>query len=316
MIVVAILVAAVLIVGGLYVWYYSTIAGPIAQLAQNQKVLHDQVSSLPDIMPPSHLWPTYENKEAGFSIQYPPGWTYKDDNTGVFFQTELKSQFDTHTIRVKETKQTLEEWADSIDKSVVNRTIYMEIDNEPAIGFYNGELPPGLLLATKHDNKLYIFNSAGELMDRNNMLYLFKFIDEEENTKTEDINDIRYTFSNRGDMEFMNADTYRGLYNFTGKITVTGNYTYYKKNEHLLGGPDGNVCIENIKQSDINKFPIFKEDVRDVWFCFSNLDLAKKAFGPAGSKGEATVEIDNYTIDMMESEVWNMAELIKVIDKD
>ncbi len=123
----------------------------------------------------------------------------------------------------------------------------------------------------------------------------------------------RHDLSNKGDMQFKSANFYRGLYTFSGKITVTGRYIYYEKDAGILNDI---VCLDNIRESDVKKFPKFADDERDVWFCFSNQELAKKLFGPEGSSGQATIEIDNYTIDMMESEVWNTAELIRVINKN
>ncbi|HUT21982.1 MAG TPA: hypothetical protein VMX18_01080 [Candidatus Bipolaricaulota bacterium] len=146
-----------------------------------------------------------------------------------------------------------------------------------------------------------------------------EFAEEEENeikdaSKIETGRADGLNLSNKGDMTFYTADLDKSEFFFRGKITVTGNYTYYKPGEDMLGGRDGNVCFDNIKQTDIGKFPKFANDDRNIWFCFTNQELAKKLFGPAGSRGEATIEIDNYMINLRQTEVYNTAELVKVIE--
>ncbi|MDD5438303.1 MAG: hypothetical protein PHC70_04110 [Patescibacteria group bacterium] len=95
---------------------------------------------------------------------------------------------------------------------------------------------------------------------------------------------------------------------FTGQITVSGQVNVYGEDDGGANILSDNVCM-NVDQADWAKFPRIKGDERNIWFCFSNLDPAKKAFKQSG---QATVVIDDYVIDSLESEVWNQAKLVKV----
>ncbi|KEO81980.1 hypothetical protein [Tumebacillus flagellatus] len=46
-----------------------------------------------------------------------------------------------------------------------------------------------------------------------------------------------------------------------------------------------------------------------------NFEQAAQAFGPAGSKGEATVELDQYLVQYAPKEVYDHAQLLRVISK-
>jgi hypothetical protein len=66
---------------------------------------------------------------------------------------------------------------------------------------------------------------------------------------------------------------------------------------------------------DPNMFGSGNGDTRDAWFCFSNQNTAKEklAFNSC-NKGNATIEINSYTVDKLESEVFDTAALIKVVN--
>lgn len=102
------------------------------------------------------------------------------------------------------------------------------------------------------------------------------------------------------------------LIKFSGETTITGTYKYYGDNEAFLAN---NVFFENLDSASLSKIPKVVSDTRNIWFGFSNQDYAKSIFGSKGSFGTATIVINDYTINLAQSEVWNTATLIKVIEK-
>jgi len=101
---------------------------------------------------------------------------------------------------------------------------------------------------------------------------------------------------------------------FNGKIEITGHYIYYGEGDML----ENKICFDNLDNASKIKMPQLKGDDREIWFCFNNENFAKDAFQPKGSSGKATILIDNYTINMYGSEVWNTADLklVKAINKN
>lgn len=95
---------------------------------------------------------------------------------------------------------------------------------------------------------------------------------------------------------------------FSGQVSLTGEYEYFGDNEGFLFDE---VCF-TADQNSKNKLPRFFDTSRP-FFCFSNKAKAAEAFGPKGSKGTATVTIDNFNLVYLESEVWNTAELISAV---
>ncbi len=100
---------------------------------------------------------------------------------------------------------------------------------------------------------------------------------------------------------------------FTGETLMKGSYQFYGENEPFVFNE---VCIQ-VKEA-IPMIPIIKingEIVKSDYFCFSNQELARKLFFPQGSSGEAEVIVDSYEIVSYPSEVWNIANLVKVVKK-
>ncbi|GMQ57228.1 hypothetical protein AN1V17_16230 [Vallitalea sediminicola] len=97
---------------------------------------------------------------------------------------------------------------------------------------------------------------------------------------------------------------------FSGQKQLTGNYSIIKDDYYL-----GNIVTFSIddKLSDI--LPRAKDDMRTLWFRFSNYDEAVDMLEEYGDSGEITIIIDEYYIDLLESDVINEAKLIKVVSK-
>ena len=99
----------------------------------------------------------------------------------------------------------------------------------------------------------------------------------------------------------------------TGKITITGRYSYYDTGP--LNALDGTVVFSDLDDSSKAKLPQIKGLKKRMFFVFRNQELAQELLGPRGSSGYATVSIDNYEIQNYSGQVWDTAELMKVIEK-
>jgi hypothetical protein len=97
---------------------------------------------------------------------------------------------------------------------------------------------------------------------------------------------------------------------FVGRAKLTGQYEYYEDGEPFFGGQ---VCFEN---SGDYLLPFMPERTTRSWFCFSNKDFAKAQFSPQGSKGTATVVIDNYVARFCGCEAHDEAKLVEVTKRD
>ncbi len=75
---------------------------------------------------------------------------------------------------------------------------------------------------------------------------------------------------------FKYTNTESGFKNYQGQATLTGKFSRNLDPEYVdYMGDD--ICFEPNKTSAA-LIPRPKGDTRDVWFCFSNFDAAKKTF--------------------------------------
>lgn len=97
---------------------------------------------------------------------------------------------------------------------------------------------------------------------------------------------------------------------FKGQVTISGTYTVNEENDYFY------VPVSFIPDNQsVSKLPKMKQDSRYIWFAFTNdADQIKKAFGPVGSSGKATIVIDDYNIDCRPTETCNTAKLVKVVE--
>ncbi|MGE5630701.1 MAG: lipoprotein [Caulobacteraceae bacterium] len=103
---------------------------------------------------------------------------------------------------------------------------------------------------------------------------------------------------------------YDAYVSFEGEVTVKGTYKHNQDDEFL----DHEISF-HVDAESAGKLPKLAHDERNVWFTFMNHDEAEKAFGPPGSEGEAEIIIRNYSINYAHTEIWNTAELVKVVQK-
>lgn len=116
---------------------------------------------------------------------------------------------------------------------------------------------------------------------------------------------------------------------YSGAITVSGKYQEYPP-ETMMGGE---LCFYADEKTGylIPRDPNLRGaggegDGRIPWFCFNDQEKVKKLFGVDDKaifrdkkieciQGEATVEVSNYVVDKLESEVFDTADLDKIISK-
>lgn len=98
---------------------------------------------------------------------------------------------------------------------------------------------------------------------------------------------------------------------FSGEVELTGEYTISENDEYW--GRDVmffDVDDDNSK----NILPRALGDNRHLWFVIRNYEEAYNILIASGLEGEATIVVDNYLIDLLQSDVVNEADLIKVTD--
>ena len=107
-----------------------------------------------------------------------------------------------------------------------------------------------------------------------------------------------------------------GFKHYKGKVTLTGTYSRNLDPEYLEYMGDG-ICFEKKKKSSAH-IPRPKGDERSVYFCFSNFEQAKKTFklpnsikkGYCSYEGKATISIKNYDLFFIESEGFDLTQLV------
>jgi len=106
-----------------------------------------------------------------------------------------------------------------------------------------------------------------------------------------------------------------GVYmRFDGSIQVRGRY--------YINGDDGEgmdalfnglICISNIDEASSKQLPKYKDDDREMSFCFENVDRAKELFVGMQQSGSVTVQISSFSNVMMATEAFNTAVLEKIV---
>mgnify|MGYP001240591790 FL=1 len=114
-------------------------------------------------------------------------------------------------------------------------------------------------------------------------------------------------------LKFKRHDDLNGMDDYTGQITVSGEYNYSFDDEAV--GPM--VCFSADKAS-AKLIPRKKGDERGPWFCFRNQATALKTFkipkkpakGYCEYRGKATVTVNQYSVYREASEGSDMAQLL------
>lgn len=100
---------------------------------------------------------------------------------------------------------------------------------------------------------------------------------------------------------------------FSGETTLTGTYENGELNPAI--GSSGLVCMRDLDEASKQRIPNLLWSDEMNGFCFSNQDFAKQSFAPAGSTGEATVVVDDYTVNKIPAPVTDVARLVRVEEK-
>ena len=100
---------------------------------------------------------------------------------------------------------------------------------------------------------------------------------------------------------------FNNLITFSGELTLSGEYEYLPTDAGPIAGP----CFwpDEESQEDI---PTIDWGHSKKIFCFDN-ELAEAEFGPAGSKGESQIIIQNYRSHNLEAAITDLAKLVEVI---
>ena len=114
-------------------------------------------------------------------------------------------------------------------------------------------------------------------------------------------------------LKFKRHDEPNGMDDYTGQITVSGEYNYSFDDEAM--GPM--VCFTADKAS-AKLIPRKKGDERSPWFCFRNQATALKTFkipkkpakGYCEYRGKAMVTVNQYSVYREASEGSDMAQLL------
>jgi len=91
---------------------------------------------------------------------------------------------------------------------------------------------------------------------------------------------------------------------FIGQVVIKGAYTESR----------GDRCIVDLDESSTSKIPRMIGDDRDIWFCFNESNLVKQEF-VKGDDEIVEIVIDNYVINAYPSEVYNTADLVRVVSR-
>ena len=114
-------------------------------------------------------------------------------------------------------------------------------------------------------------------------------------------------------LKFKRHDELKGMDDYTGQITVSGEYSYSFDDAAM--GPM--VCFSANKATG-KWIPRTKGDQRDKWFCFRNQATAIKTFkipkkpakGYCEYHGKVTVTVNQYSVYRVASEGSDMAQLL------
>lgn len=131
------------------------------------------------------------------------------------------------------------------------------------------------------------------------------------NTATADSNVALTKFKQEGSLVYYN-----------GSVTVAGEFWYpIAEGEREVVGDQ--VCF-SVAEKDANLIPREPGDTRSPWFCFKDTEATVKSIGLTEMaklkdicelRGKAKLEVANYIVDKEESDVNDLADLVKIVEK-
>jgi hypothetical protein len=102
---------------------------------------------------------------------------------------------------------------------------------------------------------------------------------------------------------------YAGNVSFRGELTVTGEYRPH------FDYPEVKEPCFWVDAADSEKLPRIDFDTRKPWFCFSNSSDAIRLLGAVGDTIHATIVVDDYVTYIAQSDVWDVARLVRVVSR-
>ncbi|WP_053007679.1 hypothetical protein [Pragia fontium] len=103
-------------------------------------------------------------------------------------------------------------------------------------------------------------------------------------------------------------------------MTLSGEYSFYtdEMSMEMIGQ---NICMSPDAQTG-KQIPRSKNDERQLWFCFSDYEQARKALDipkqapekGCGYSGKLTVEVSDYHVNQQQNDDFDVAKLVKVIN--
>ncbi len=101
---------------------------------------------------------------------------------------------------------------------------------------------------------------------------------------------------------------YVGTVAFSGEVTLSG--TTRPHPDH----PEVSLVCFDVDEATAARVPRMQGDERRVWFCFSNQEEAIRSLGPPGSRGHATIVVDDYRTVYHFTDVFDTARLVRVVE--
>jgi hypothetical protein len=310
---IGIILIATVIIGGL-IWPGNKLQAPTPVTTQIKNPTEKSIASPNQEIPASQNqkagWRIYKNEGYEYEILYPENWyVYADSSSNVFFQPEkeevgsvpgphadalgIKVSFvsDDNMLNVIEGQLGTSDF----DKS---STIIGGIQGLKVKTKCEGVGCGSPLWFVLEDKWLYQFDSNLGYQDNfDKIIATFKFSPPINNKQgfTETKRDSRYV-------------------HYSGLVALSGYYSEFP----LDGIFGGTLCFNADKKSSY-LIPRDKDDTRKPWFCFEKQDEAKAKLGlgegfdlakcPSGISGDATIVVNGYVVDKLESEVFDTAKL-------
>lgn len=112
------------------------------------------------------------------------------------------------------------------------------------------------------------------------------------------------------DMKLIEKSDSKGMqFLFSGEKVITGTYKIYSEDEYW-----GDTIFFYADEKITDILPRAIGDQRTIWFRFSNYDEVVEMLKPYEQNEKLTITIDQYYINLLESDVINEAHIINVIE--
>jgi len=276
-------------------------------------------------------WKTYRNEEYGYEFKYPSSWARLEERNPIFNDhlpdsrrylaiypesfpsQDISAHIDVYRAPFTAVKLDNHELVYTLPPSEVttNGVVWLKFQSTDNLG---NELNT-FTYYTERGGKTYHVGGAGEQVHQ--ILSTFRFF-ETGNNNVFDVTAVKTgdkivgleartvaPFSVVPDFP-LGPDNARVV--FFGTVILEGEYRALTG--ELLGGY---LCFAPSATSQAH-IPVMRGDGRDISFCFSDQDVAHSLLN--AERGRVTIEVEDYVINSYPAEVFNEAELRRVLIKD